>query len=293
MIVGPLMGAEAGMPQLKGTQYLRGLLGKTGIYWRMKASWIYDFYWRLVDSRITDHRQREVDFYRRLLDGFHQQDLVFDIGANQGYKSDIFLRFGASVVAVEPDETSQEVLKQRFLKYRLKKKPFTVVSKAVSDKSGADTIWIDTPGGAKNTLSEKWVDTLRKDDHRFGQKLSFGQRKEIQTISIEQLIVDYGLPFFIKIDVEGHELKVLRGMQKPVPFLSFEVNLPEFRREGLECIQVLGRLDRDGRFNYANDCRQGLALNSWLTKEEFSAVLDACTYESIEVFWKTAIRHRS
>ena len=79
-------------------------------------------------------------------------------------------------------------------------------------------------------------------------------------------------------------------MERPVPYLSFEVNLPEFRPEGLECIQVLGRLASEGKFNYARDCRQGLALKEWATKEEFSAVLDSCTDESVEVFWKTSLR---
>jgi hypothetical protein len=98
------------------------------------------------------------------------------------------------------------------------------------------------------------------------------------------------LPFFVKIDVEGYELNVLRGLQQPVPHLSFEVNLPEFRLEGLECVQVLGRLARDGKFNYASDCRRGLVLKQWLAAEEFVAVLNSCTDESMEISWKTSVR---
>ena len=143
-----------------------------------------------------------------------------------------------------------------------------------------------------NTLSQKWAEALRDDDRRFGHRLSFGQWKEVETISIEQLIAAHGSPYFIKIDTEGHELSGLRGMERPVPYLSFEVNLPEFRAEGLECIQVLGRLARDGKFNYIRDCRRGLVLKEWLAKEEFSVVLDSCTDESIEVFWKTSVRNR-
>ena len=276
-------------PRIK--ENLRTLFKRFGVYERARGSWIYDLYWSLADRRIIDDRRREVSFYRNLLDGFRAGDVIFDVGANQGYKSDIFLRLGAEVVAVEPDESSQEILAQKFLKYRLKRKQLIIVSKAVSESSSTQTMWIDAPGSAKNTLSQKWAQTLRDDDQRFGQRLGFGGLKEVQTVSIEQLIAAHGSPFFVKIDVEGHELSVLRGMQRPVPYLSFEVNLPEFRKEGLECVEVLHKLAPDGRFNYTPDCRRGLVLDGWISKEEISTVLSSCADESIEIFWKTPLEY--
>lgn len=265
----------------------RKLVGESCAYQRAKASWIYDLYWSVADKRIICQRQGEIEFYRRLLSGLCAGDLIFDIGANHGYKSDIFLRLGARVVAVEPDEICQVILGQRFLAYRLKKKPLSIVPQAISDKISVQQMWIDAPGSAKNTLSPKWVETLRGDERRFGHALDFGHWKEIQTTTVNQLINQYGSPFFIKIDVEGHELSVLRGLRQPVPFLSFEINLPEFQQEGLECIQALRKLAPSSRFNFTPNCRNGLVLNRWLEAEEFSDVLRGCTDESIEVFCKT------
>jgi hypothetical protein len=78
---------------------------------RLKVSWIYDAYWTVNDRRIIDGRRRQVEFYHGVLSGFRQRDLIFDIGANCGQKTDVFLRLGARVVTVDPDETNQEILK--------------------------------------------------------------------------------------------------------------------------------------------------------------------------------------
>ena len=91
----------------------QSLLKQVGLYNRLKASCLYDFYWTVADSRIIKGRSREVNFYRDLLEGFQDGDLIFDIGANHGQKTDIFLRVGARVLAVDPDETNQEALKDR------------------------------------------------------------------------------------------------------------------------------------------------------------------------------------
>jgi FkbM family methyltransferase len=215
--------------------------------------------------------------------------LVFDVGANQGYKTSIFLSLGARVVAVEPDEANQQCLREMFLKYRLTKKPVVIVGKALSDRSTVETMWIDEAGSAWNTLSQKWVETLRRDPERFAHALNFSQRKEIQTTTPEELFHYHGLPFFIKIDVEGYELNVLQGLQQPIPYLSFDVNLPEFRPEGLLCVELLGRLSPDGKFNFTTDCRRGLALEKWLDQHEFPRVFHRCVDTSIEVFWKTSV----
>jgi len=269
--------------------YLQTGLKRVGLHQRLKASYIYDLYWRIVDKSLIDDKRRELHFYRNLLAGFGQGNLIFDIGANLGLKTSIFLSLGARVVAVEPDEVNQAILREMFLRYRFTPKPVVVVPQAVSNTSNVETMWIDAPGSAMNSFSQKWVETLKADEKRFGHTLNFGRQKKVQTTTLEELVVKHGLPFFVKIDVEGYELNVLRGMKRPVPYLSFEVNLPEFRQEGLQCIELLENLAADGKFNYAVDCRVGLVLREWLDAFDFSHVLSACTETSIEVFWKTSI----
>jgi FkbM family methyltransferase len=267
-------------------QCVQALLRRVGLYQRIKSSCLYDFYWTIADRRLIEGRSIEVEFYRNTLKGFRPGHVIFDVGANEGQKTDIFLRLGAKVVAVEPDERNQSILKQNFLTYRLIKRPVMIVGKAVSDRNGTEIMWIDEHGSAKNTLNPKWVETLRTDSSRFGKNLKFKEEKEVKTVTLEELIRDYGRPFFVKIDVEGYEAAALRGLRRPVPYVSFEVNLPEFRPEALECIELLENVAARGDFNYAPNCQHGLTFERWLPQKQFVDALNNCQEPYIDVFWK-------
>lgn len=269
--------------------HIQRILQRAGLYHRLRASNIHELYWRISGKHWILARERELDFYRRFLTDLRPGDLIFDIGANEGFKTDLFLRLGGRVVAVDPDETNQSILRERFVKFRLAPKPVIIVGKAVSDNSKTEVMWIDGPGSAVNTLSRKWATALNlnKARHTHGHSgLEFVGHKNVETTTVEDLMSAHGVPIFIKIDVEGYELNVIRGLQRPVPYLSFEVNLPEFRPEGLQCVEILGRLAAAGKFNYAVDCEQGLVLDHWVSVGEFLHVLRECTESAIEVFWK-------
>jgi len=269
--------------------HIQRMLQRAGLYHRLRTSSVHELYWRIGGKHWILAREKQLDFYRRFLTELRPGDLIFDIGANEGFKADLFMRLGARVVAVDPDETNQSILRQRFARLRLVRKPIVIVGKAVSDNSSLETMWIDGPGSAVNTLSQKWATTLNanKARHTHGHSgLNFARQKTVETTTLEQLMSAFGVPIFIKIDVEGYELNVIRGLQRPVPYLSFEVNLPEFRSEGLQCVEILARLAAAGKFNYAVDCEQGLALERWLSADEFLNVLGQCTENGVEVFWK-------
>jgi FkbM family methyltransferase len=256
---------------------------------RLKSSLARDAYWAVRHRQRLQSLRREVQFYRNVLAGFDQGNLIFDIGANEGAKTDVFLRLGARVIAVDPDDACSRGLTERFLAFRLNPRPVTIVTKAVSDTVGTEEMLIDGPGSAVNTLSPKWAESLRKNKASFAYGhcgLEFKRTKLVETTTIDDLIAQYGVPFFVKIDVEGYEISALRGLHRPVSYLSFEVNLPEFRAEGMECIGVLAELAHNGRFNYASDCTYDLKFKEWVSAKDFWITLDRCSERSIEIFWK-------
>ena len=266
-----------------------------GLRNRLRSSVVRRMYWAVAKRGTLISYQREESFYRTLLVGLRRDDLIFDIGANVGAKTEVFLSLGARVVAVEPDRAAREIIQDRFLRYRIRSRPVTIVDKAVTERSGTARMLIDGPGSAVNTLSQKWANYLHENRENFQYQnygLDFSESMLVETTTIEDLTRLHGRPFFVKLDVEGQELSALRGMQSPVPFLSFEVNLQMFRCEGEECVQTLCRLAPYGRFNYARDCGTGLALGEWLEAAKFSQELKSCADDSIEVFWKSNVPFR-
>jgi FkbM family methyltransferase len=265
---------------LEGTMWLGALRG-TALYWRLKTSTVRDVYRRVAGDAGLRARDAEVSFYRTHLQGFQPGDLIFDVGASIGDKTDVFLRLGARVVAVEPDEYAQGALRSRFTRWRVRPKPVAIDRHAVSDTEVPQTMWIDAPGSALNTLAPKWAAALR--DGRLDQALTFDSTRTVPSTTLDRLIDQHGRPLFIKIDVEGHERHVIRGLTQTVPYVSFEVNLPEFRDEGISCIEHLDLL-AGGTFNYTADCRR-LALPRWMRAPEAISALEACREGSVEVFW--------
>lgn len=221
---------------------------------------------------------KAVQFYSSFLDPGTDNKLVFDIGANKGNKVKAFLLMGFSVVAVEPEKKSLSTLYYRFKK----NKRVTIVEKGVSDQAGILTINIAEGRSGLNTLSDKWVGSLEtKEDNRWQREHSFRDSYEVKVTTLHELFSTYGLPYYIKIDVEGFEVNVLKGMDRMPAFLSFETNLPEFREETLECIRCLEDLSKDIRFNYS--VHDKLESGNWISAAEISELVNSPSLRYMEI----------
>jgi FkbM family methyltransferase len=228
-------------------QKIKQLLKRKGWYYYLRYSSLFKIYESILKPEAKFQQKREVEFYRSFLPGC---ELVFDIGANDGHKTEAFLEFSKRVICIEPDEENSRLLNIRFRN----NKKVTVERVAVSDNSGTATMHIHHAASAFNTLSPKWKQLLENNgEQRWNEDIRFMGTTQIQTTTLDELIGRYGSPDFIKIDVEGHEPWVLNGLATAVPFISFESLLPEYKTECLDCIKSILLIDGDARFNIAKD----------------------------------------
>jgi hypothetical protein len=91
--------------------------------------------------------------------------------------------------------------------------------------------------------------------------------------TLDALIERYGEPAFVKIDVEGFELEVLKGLSRRVPALSFEFT-PECADTALACVAHLDSLGFSG-FNYSPGESMRLWDNTWGDASFIRARLEA------------------
>jgi len=205
---------------------------------------------------------------RRLYGHFvHQGDLVFDIGAHAGNRVRAFKALGCGVVAVEPQPDFARMLRALFGRSR----QVVVVEAAVADGAGWRTMSVSERTPTVTTLATGWRDTRASDPGFSG--VQWNRQLEVETITVDYLIRRFGVPAFIKIDVEGSEPDVLAGLSQIVPALSFEY-LPQALHEVQECISRLLALG-PYQFNWSVGESDYLASPAWLNASDVLAALQA------------------
>jgi FkbM family methyltransferase len=192
-------------------------------------------------------------------------DLVFDVGAHAGNRVRAFAALGCRVVALEPQPDFAWLL--RALCGRLPR--VTVVEAAVADVAGRRSLSVSERTPTVTTLATDWRDA-RSGDPDF-DRVQWNQQIEVETTTLDRLIGQFGVPAFIKIDVEGSEPAVLAGLGRAVPALSFEY-LPRALQELQACLTRLIALG-PYQFNWSVGESNQLASDRWLDASELLTTL--------------------
>lgn len=165
-----------------------------------------------------------------ILNSIAPGDLVFDVGANRGAIAKDFLRVGARVVCIEPQPQLAEALRQCFASYQ----HVAVVEKGLGAIRGSSIMSISSETDILSTFAEHWK------VGRF-KNMVWDQRIEVPTTTLDDLVSEFGTPKYCKIDVEGFEREVVRGLSSKVGVISFEFT-SEYIEHSMEVIEMLIRL---------------------------------------------------
>ena len=161
---------------------------------------------------------------------------ILDVGANIGYTSLLFsqaIDAPFKVYAFEPDEFNFRLL-QRAAQSRTARQRIQPSQCAVGDRDGS---------------VELWVNPRHHGDHRIrtDSLTVTGPAVQVSIISLDSFVAGQQLPFpvrFIKVDVQGYELAVCRGMERtlaenPGALIALEYMPSAIRDLGFEPLDLL------------------------------------------------------
>lgn len=185
-------------------------------------------------------------------------DLVFDIGAHVGSRSRTLISLGAAVVAVEPQSVFADLI-ERYIGDQLQ--GFERV--AVGSAEGETILHVSRRHPTVTTISNCFIDGVSETDGF--RDVIWDSKAIVKVTTLDRLIEKYGLPKFCKVDVEGAESEILRGLSLPIPLIAFEYipALPQVAHEAIERLAQIG----DYRFRRVVGENHTFVDTGWMNSE--------------------------
>lgn len=202
-----------------------------------------------------EFKERSYKFYSSFINA---KDIVYDVGANFGNRVEAFIKLNAKVVAIEPQSACCKYLRKKY------KDKIMLVNKAVGSENSEKEMYISN-NSAVSSLSKDWVESVKKDRYK---EQNWDKSVKCEVVTLDSLIEKYSVPAFIKIDVEGYELEVLKGLNKMVKVISFEYTIPEQTENAIQCIKHIKEINGAVECNYSIGESMVLQLKSWISDEE-------------------------
>jgi FkbM family methyltransferase len=142
------------------------------------------------------------------------------------------------VIAVEPQKVLAESLEKKYKK----DERVVVIDSAVGAFEGWGKMYICSSATSISTLDDDWRTRGRLCGY------AWDQETKVWVTTLDILIATYGIPSYIKVDVEGWEKNVFSALSHPVDVLAFEFT-PEFLGNARQCVDRILELG-DYVFSY-------------------------------------------
>lgn len=187
-------------------------------------------------------------------------DLVFDIGANRGTKTVIFRQLGAWVVAVEPLLAFGNEFVPEFWYRHGEDGDVVPIGRAITAEPEV-TISINQFMPWCSSIDRAWM-TESRHAPKFGESYYVPTtliERKVRGVPLDTLIKVYGLPSFVKVDVEGAEDSAVKTLSYPVRGINMEFHQDWIPIAAIEHMDALGPYE----WNYCLDNRGEFIMPEW------------------------------
>lgn len=141
------------------------------------------------------------------------RDLIYDVGMNNGDDTAFYLHQGFRVIGIDADPRSVDVAKHRF-RNELASGRVTILNVGIAETAGTGTFWICEGVSEWSSFNEKKAPSMGEKHYPI----------EVETRPFSDILNEHGVPFYLKVDIEGNDalcIRDLAGRSLP-PFISVE-----------------------------------------------------------------------
>jgi FkbM family methyltransferase len=141
--------------------------------------------------------------------------LIYDVGMHNGDDTIGYLKRGYKVVAIEADPVQANSAREKFKEY-INTGQLSILNVGVAAEEGEFDFYI-------NEVRAEWNSFDLTIASRDG--LPWHTIK-VKALPFSKIIAENGVPFYLKVDIEGHDYLCIRGLDKnDLPhYMSVEVN---------------------------------------------------------------------
>ena len=175
--------------------------------------------------------------------------LVYDVGMHRGEDTEFYLRRGFNVVGVEANPQLVEMLREKF-RSEIDSGQVTIIDKAIGSRRGSARFFMHSLS-IWGTFSQAFADrNARRNDANVWEI-------EVECVRFEDILREYGVPYYLKIDIEGSEflcLDALRDFPQRPHYVSIESCASSPGCSFLDTLKELQKLRALGykRFKYVD-----------------------------------------
>jgi FkbM family methyltransferase len=169
----------------------------------------------------------------------YQSDLIYDIGLHRGEDTDFYLKKGFRVAAFEADPDLVAHCKARF-RDAISAGRLRIIEGAIAPETVGERLafYKNLQKSVWGTIDANWAERNAKIGAR-------SVKVEVARVDVEEAFRTLGVPFYLKVDIEGADHLVLDGLHRlndRPRYISIEaeaVDLPRLVAQ-LDALQDLG-----------------------------------------------------
>jgi FkbM family methyltransferase len=169
-----------------------------------------------------------------------KQDTIFDIGMHHGNDTDFYLRKGFKVVAVEANPVLVDKCRERFQSFE-DTGQLVIENVGIGEAEGSFPFYI-------NLDNDEWSSFNVHRGTRHGSKYDV---KDIRCVTTASLFQKHGMPYFLKIDIEGLDwlpVSALHDFSVRPSYISVEDNsfqsLIQLHNAGVKSYKFVDQVDK-------------------------------------------------